>query len=68
MAKKTFENLVELKQNGKIGWLEFVRQGVDADSYAQWCDEHGVEPSEDSAELFVEMTEERLFDNTVELI
>lgn len=67
MAKKTFEELVQLKQEKKIGWLDFVRLGDSADDYAQWCEEHGTEPSEESAELFVDMTEERLFKEDEEL-
>ncbi len=68
MAKKTFDELVQLKQDGKIGWLEFVQQGENADDFAKWCDEHCVDPSEDAAELFVDMTEERLYENNEDLI
>lgn len=68
MARKTFEELVQLKQDNKIGWLEFIRQGDHADDYAQWCEEHGVEPSDENAELFVEMTEERLYEDFDDLL
>jgi len=66
--KKSFEELVQLKQNGEIGWLEFVNMGDSAEDYARWCEEHSTMPSEDSAELFVEMTEERLFENIDDLL
>ena len=44
MAKKTFEELVQLKQDKKIGWLDFVRLGDNAEEYARWCEDHGTEP------------------------
>ena len=43
MAKKTYDELVQLKQDGKIGWLG--------------CEEHGEQQSEENAELFIEMQE-----------
>ncbi len=57
MAKKSYEELVQLKQDGKIGWLEFVQQGDDAEDFKNWCEEHGEQQSEENAELFVEMKE-----------
>ncbi|MBQ6204037.1 MAG: hypothetical protein IJK46_08085 [Prevotella sp.] len=57
MAKKSYEELVQLKQEGKIGWLEFVQQGDDAEDFKNWCEEHGEQQSEENAELFVEMKE-----------
>lgn len=57
MAKKSYEELVQLKQDGKIGWLEFVQLGDDAEDFKNWCEEHGEQQSEEYAELFVEMKE-----------
>lgn len=57
MAKKSYEELVQLKQEGKNGWLEFVQQGDDAEDFKNWCEEHGEQQSEENAELFVEMKE-----------
>ena len=57
MAKKSYEELVQLKQEGKIGWLEFVQLGDDAEDFKNWCEEHGEQQSEENAELFVEMKE-----------
>lgn len=54
---KSYDELVQMKQDGKIGWLDFVMKGDDADEYTQWCQDHGEEPTEDNAELFVEMTD-----------
>ena len=53
-----------VKQDGKIGWLDFVMKGDDADEYKQWCQDHGEEPTEENAELFVEMTDAK----TMELL
>ena len=55
----SYDELVQMKQDGKIGWLDFVMKGDDADEYKQWCENHGEEPSEANAELFVEMNDER---------
>ena len=54
---KSYDELVQMKQDGKIGWLDFVLKGDDADEYKQWCQNHGEEPTEDNAELFVEMAD-----------
>ena len=62
MAKKSYEELVQLKQKGEIGWLEFVQLGESSEDFAQWCQEHNVEQTEEYAELYVEQTEERLWE------
>ena len=66
MAKRTYEELVQLRQDGKIGWKQFVLEGDDAEGYRQWCEDHGMEPTDDNAELYVEMTDERMFENQEE--
>lgn len=63
MARKSFDELVQLKQEGKIGWLEFVQLGESSEDFARWCDDHGVEQTEEYAELYVEQTEERLWED-----
>ena len=67
MAKRTYEELCQLKQDGEIGWKEFVMEGDDALAYQLWCEDHNMEPSEDNAELYVEMTDERLFEKEEDL-
>lgn len=67
MAKRTYEELVQLRQDGKIGWKQFVLEGDDTEDYKQWCEDHGMEPTDDNAELYVEMTDERMFENQEEL-
>ena len=48
-----YNELVQMKQDGKIGWLDFLLKGDDADDYKQWCQD----PTEANAELYVEMTD-----------
>ena len=55
----SYDELVQMKQDGKIGWLDFVMKGDDAEEYKQWCENHGEEPTEANAGLFVEMSDER---------
>lgn len=50
MAKRTYEELVQLRQDGRIGWKQFVLEGDDAEDYKQWCEDHGLEPTDDNAE------------------
>lgn len=63
MEKFTFDELMQLKQDGKIGWCDFALCGEHADEYIQWCADHNIHPDDDNAELFLEQTEERLFDD-----
>ena len=51
------EELVELLQEGRIGHLQFVMNGENAKNYLDWCRSHGTDPSDDSAEFFIEQTE-----------
>ena len=60
----SYNELVQMKQDGKIGWLDFLLKGDDAEEYKQWCQDHDEEPTEDNAELFVEMTDAK----TMELL
>ena len=52
-----YNELVQMKQDGKIGWLDFLLKGDDADDYKQWCQDHAEGPTEANAELYVEMTD-----------
>ena len=53
----SYDELVQMKQDGKIGWLDFLLKGDDAEEYKQWCQDHDEKPTEENAELFVEMTD-----------
>ena len=57
MSKKQYDELVQLLQEGRIGHLEFVMNTDSAEDYLAWCEAHGTEPSEDSAEFFTDLTE-----------
>ena len=50
------EELVELLQEGKIGYLRFVLEGENEQDYLEWCRAHGPDPSDESAEFYVEQT------------
>ena len=54
-----YDELVQMKQDGKIGWLDFLLKGDDAEDYKQWGQDHGEGPTEANAELYVEMTDEK---------
>ena len=60
--KNSYEDLVMMKQEGKITWVEFVTSSELSQDYQQWCKDHAVEPSEENAELFLEMTDISLMD------
>lgn len=63
MEKYSYDELVQLKQEGKISWVDFVKAGDDAEGYVKWCRDHGEEESEDNAQLYMEMTEEHALGN-----
>ena len=52
-----YEELVELLQEGKIGFLRFVLEGENAQDFLDWCRTHGTDPSDESAEFYVEQTD-----------
>ncbi len=60
-----YEELVELLQEGKIGYLRFVLEGENAQDFLDWCRTHGTDPSDESAEFYVEQTDINLMDRQV---
>ena len=60
-----YEELVELLQEGKIGYLRFVLEGENAQDFLDWCRTHGTDPSDESAEFYVEQTDINLIDRQV---
>ena len=48
---------MELLQDGKIGHLHFVLQGENAQDFLDWCRSHGTDPTDESAEFYIEQTE-----------
>lgn len=57
MKVRDFGELVQLRNEGKIGYVDFLLKGVYRDEYLQWLDERDEKPNEDNAELFFEETE-----------
>ena len=51
------EELVELLQEGRIGYLRFVLEGENEQDYLVWCGAPGTDPSDESAEFYVEQTD-----------
>ena len=62
MQNNTIEELIQLKQDGKIGWCELALRSNHGKAYLQWCDDHGIEPDDNNAELYLEETESRIYD------
>ena len=62
MQNNTIEELIQLKQEGKIGWCELALSSGHGTAYLQWCDDHGIEPDDNNAELYLEETESRIYD------
>lgn len=54
---RTYEELVEQLQEGHISYLEFILMSDQAEDYQEWCKTHGTEPSEESAEFYIEQTD-----------
>lgn len=62
---KTYEELVELLQEGRIGYLQFVLESGNAQDYREWCRLHGTEECDESAEFYIEQTEAEMMDRQV---
>ena len=63
MANKySYDELVALRQEGKINWLEFVKGSEQSQDYLQWCKDHNAVPTDENAELYLEMTDTTLMD------
>ena len=56
------EELVELLQEGKIGYLRFVLEGENGQDYLEWWRAHGTEECDESAEFYIEQTEAEMMD------
>jgi hypothetical protein len=63
--KKTYEELVELLQEGRIGHLQFIQESGNAQDYREWCRSHGTEECDESAEFYIEQTEAEMMDRQV---
>ena len=61
--ERTYEELVRLRQDNRIGWLQFTLESEHAGDYLQWCREHNTHPSEETAEFYIDMTEQSVQDH-----
>lgn len=75
MAQKTdkisHNELVELLQEGRINFLQFVANGEHGTDYINWCKAHNAEVNNDTAEFFceqtyIDMVEHAYIDNEVD--
>jgi thiamine monophosphate synthase len=57
-AETSYAELVNKKLAGEITALEFIEESPLYEDYLLWCKEHGEEPSESNANLFIDMTED----------
>ena len=54
-TNNTYEELVQLKESGEIGWREFIRRQPEMeDGYYHW------DMNEETAEAFMTLTEEHV--------
>ncbi len=53
---------MEQLQDGKIGHLHFVLQGENAQDFLDWCRSHGTDPTDESAEFYIEQTEIKMME------
>ncbi len=63
--KMKHEELVELLQEGKIGYLRFVLESENEQGYLEWCRTHDTDPSDESAEFYIEQTDIEQMDRQV---
>ena len=61
MAKE-YDELVQLRQEGKITDLLFVMDSEYNQTFLEWCKEKNTEPSDESASRFLEEQEYDMFD------
>lgn len=63
MGNIKYEDSIQLKQEGKIGWVELVQQGGYYEEFKEWCNYHNIELTEKNAEFYLEMTENKMMEN-----
>ena len=54
----SYAELVNKKLAGEITASEFLEESPMWEDYLLWCKEHGEEPSESNANLYIDMTED----------
>ena len=57
----TYEEMIQLKENGEIGWREFIRRQPELENdYYDWCVDNDLDMNEETAEAFMTLTEEHV--------
>ena len=57
----TYEELIQLKEQGEIGWREFIRRQPEMENdYYDWCVDNDLDMNEETAEAFMTLTEEHV--------
>lgn len=56
-TRMNHEELVELLQEGRIGYLRLVLDSEEAEDFLAWCRSHGTEPTDEAAEFYIEQTD-----------
>lgn len=55
MGHENHDEQVQLLQEGKIDFLQFIMNSEHSEEYLKWCDDHATEPSNISAEFYYDM-------------
>ena len=57
----TYKELIQLKEQGEIGWREFIRRQPEMENdYYDWCVDNDLDMNEETAEAFMTLTEEHV--------
>lgn len=62
MNNRSYDDLVQLVQDGKITMTEFVKE-TEGGEYEDWCKARGVEECDKTAEEYLDYKEEKVFKN-----
>lgn len=54
---RSYDELVQLREDERIGWLQFALESELGEDFIRWCKDHGTVPNEDTAQFYMEMTE-----------
>ena len=62
MKRKPYEELVQLLQENKINWLEFIRSGDFAEDFTEWCQDNNLPEDDNNAHRYIEFIEQRMME------
>lgn len=58
-----YDELIQLRQDGKYSDLPFVMESDYNKTYLNWCKEKNLQPSDETAAKFLEEVENDMFDH-----